>query len=370
MGWLPYVLSKLRRYDQTIVILTILVILYLYAINAGYRLRKVDPLNPKGKKPYIRSVNYQCVKRHQLGILSSQSTSTSTSSSSSSSSLRTIDPSSSSSRHNNHHHHQHLTPSSTYSQEDLELIPHIRFKLYIITHDEKSQRIAERWSQCAPWTEIIHIESTVFFESIVFQHILPTLASKENSWNNYDYIGIATYKTLKMTSMEKLKAYLELAFAKSYDVVPLMTTGEHLQLQAVRGHGEAFIERWKQLLLAMNYSQEDIVRYSMVEVFLRNTYLIKPKWLLKLSEFMKTAIETYQQNQQLQSLFKQNAHYRELKLKVAKKIFHQNYYEWHPFIFERLPCFFFHYYNASIFTTLRQVVLFDNPEVDTLFKGL
>ncbi len=325
MGSLTFILSKIRKYEQGFTVVILVILLYLYLINSGYRFRKVD--SSIARKPYIRSVNYQCAKS--------------------------------------------LLKVPYYRDPQIaEFIPRIKFKLYIIVHDEKSQGIAESWSQCAPWVEILRIDSTVFFESIAYKNNFPFIATREKSWQNLDYVGIATYKTLKVTSMEKLKAYLELASAKSYDVVPLMGTGEHLDQQAVMGHGAGFMERWEKLLLSMNYSSDDILKYSKIEVFLRNTYIIKPQWLIMLSRFMSNAIDTYQKDKVLQALFKQNAHYRESKLPVARKIFNQEYYEWHPFIFERLPCFFFHYYNASIFTSQRQVILFGNQQIDTLFKGL
>ena len=76
-----------------------------------------------------------------------------------------------------------------------------------------------------PFAKIIHIPTTVFFESIVYQRMLYSL---RDEWKHADLIGLATYKSLKFSPLEKLKASIELAYYKPYDVVPLYSTGEKL----------------------------------------------------------------------------------------------------------------------------------------------
>ena len=111
------------------------------------------------------------------------------------------------------------------SPNDNFLSPTIRFRLYIIAHDSFSQGIAEKWSKCVPFAKIITIPTTVFFESIVYQNLLHSL---RDEWKHLDLIGVATYKSLKFSPLEKLKAYIELAYYKPYDVVPLYSAGEQL----------------------------------------------------------------------------------------------------------------------------------------------
>ncbi len=60
MGSLTFILSKIRKYEQGFTVVILVILLYLYLINSGYRFRKVD--SSIARKPYIRSVNYQCAK--------------------------------------------------------------------------------------------------------------------------------------------------------------------------------------------------------------------------------------------------------------------------------------------------------------------
>jgi hypothetical protein len=111
------------------------------------------------------------------------------------------------------------------SQNDNFISPNIKFRLFIIAHNSFSQDIAEKWSKCMPFAKIIRIPTTVFFESIVYQRLLYSL---RDEWKHLDLVGLATYKSLKFSPLEKLKAYAELAYYKPYDVVPLYSAGEQL----------------------------------------------------------------------------------------------------------------------------------------------
>ena len=111
------------------------------------------------------------------------------------------------------------------SKNESNISPDIKFRLYIIAHNSFSQEIAEKWSSCMPFAKIIRIPTTVFFESIVYQRLLYSL---RDEWKHLDLVGLATYKSIKFSPLEKLKAYIELAYYKPYDVVPLYTTGEQL----------------------------------------------------------------------------------------------------------------------------------------------
>jgi hypothetical protein len=250
-----------------------------------------------------------------------------------------------------------------------QLVPELKFKLYIISHDDASYATAKQWSTCKPWAEILRIPSTTFFESIIYKDILP---SRVDEWKDLDYVGIATYRSLKFSPLEMIKLQLENAHHNGYDVVPLYTTGEYLVDQAVRGHTTEFLTIWDMLLHQQGFSEQEIRRNDRVEVFLRNSMLIRPAWLLRLDTLMSAAIDTVTNNATINRAFTADAHYRESKFRkrVAQKIFHTDYYQWHPFIFERLPVFFLHHYNASVYGTLREVEWFDFANSNALFKGL
>lgn len=253
----------------------------------------------------------------------------------------------------------------SYDQE-VAFIPGVKFLLYILTHDERSYSIAVDWCKCMPWARVMNISSTKFFESIAYSEVF---LKTTGEWLHLDRVGIATYKTLKYLPIEKLKAYIELSVAKPYDVVPLMPSGEYLMDQAVRNHGSEFEKLWYLLLTKLNFSPNHIKEAARIELFLRNTFIIKPKWLFGLSNFMNKAINLLLIDEELDRAFSSDAHYQEKKLDVARRIFSSDHYQWHPFIFERLPSFFFHVGNATTFTTLEETIKFEN-NIPNLFSGL
>ena len=111
------------------------------------------------------------------------------------------------------------------SKESTAFVSNIQFRLFILAHDERSRRIAENWMKCMPFARVIMIPTTFFFESIVYRNILHDIREE---WENLDLVGLATYNSLQFSSIEKLKAYVELAYYKPYDVIPLYDAGEQL----------------------------------------------------------------------------------------------------------------------------------------------
>jgi hypothetical protein len=171
-------------------------------------------------------------------------------------------------------------------------------------------------------------------------------------WTKNDYVGLATYRSIKMLPIEKLQAHLFLAHYGKYDIVPLMNFGEPLMKQAIEGHEIEFREVWDALLNALGYSMERIRELDDIEVFLRNSFIAKPAWMKTACRFMTKAMKTTVANGSVLSLMQRNAHYGSATPKVAMKIFKTTYYQWHPFIFERLPVFYFYASNASIYKTV------------------
>jgi hypothetical protein len=250
-----------------------------------------------------------------------------------------------------------------------QLVPGVNFILYVISHDAKSFDVASRYCRCKPWAKVLEIPTTPFFESIIYKELL---LKRQDEWQHMDFVGISTYRSLKFAPLDKLKTLLELSHHKPYDVAPLFTTGEYLQAQAVSGHTTQFTHTWDMLLRAQGYTELGIRAQDRAEVFLRNSMLIRPSWLKRLMQHMSEAMTLVTTNATLSAAFATDAHYQEAKYrkKTAQIVFKTPYYQWHPFIFERLPVFYLHNYNASIYGTLRETEWFDTRDSSTLFNGL
>ena len=236
----------------------------------------------------------------------------------------------------------------------------IVFHLYIIVHDEKTEETVKRWSKCCGWVTVLRIPSTKYFESIVYFTGLP---QHRKQWKDFDYVGVCTYRVLEAITIEKLKILLELTHYADYDVVPLINGGERLLSQGIRGHTDEFKKMWTIFLTSLQFTSRDIEKSENVEVFYRNSFIIKPEALQDLSRIMRRGILTIERNQTLSNLIATDSHYREAIFRkgVSFKVFEKPFYSWHPFLLERLPSYFFAITNRTVFSSLVEIELFTNP---------
>ena len=232
------------------------------------------------------------------------------------------------------------------------LVPGIKFSLFVLSHDDNSEKSARLWCSCRPWARPIRIyESSRFFESIVYQNLSYYLGNN-NEWRTLDYLAFASYRSVQMLPVEKLQSHLFLMVHGKYDVVPLMNYGFPLLSQAINGHTDAFRETWDTLLLTMGFTIEGIRQLDNSEVFLRNSFIVTPTTIEALSVFMKAAMSVASGNTTVSTLMEGDAQYKVGSRRVAQRIFSTPYYQFHPFIFERLPVFYFHSNGYKVYGTL------------------
>ena len=235
------------------------------------------------------------------------------------------------------------------------LVPDFRFWLFLISHDTKSEAFTQQWCRCKKWCRPIRIKTTVFFESIIYSYFHHYF-QMTTEWNDLQYIGIATYKSIRKGSRAKLNRGAEVAvkFPMDFDVIPLINSGKNLMAQAIDGHSMSFKVVWYQFLSFLGFNSTVVSSADNVQVFYRNTFFVRPKVLVSLSEFMVEAMEATVHNAEIKMLLSNDSKYPMGtfgSLEVARRVFNQSYYEYHPFIFERLPVFYFHHHNISVYQT-------------------
>ncbi len=107
---------------------------------------------------------------------------------------------------------------------------------------------------------------------------------------------------------------------------------------------------WTKLLNKLSYSSTTISKLSRKRIFARNSILIRPHALIKLMKFMNEAMMLSILNDDMRLQLKRDAHYKSMNKSVASHIFHTDqYYEFYPFIFERLPVFYSYAEHFSIY---------------------
>jgi hypothetical protein len=238
--------------------------------------------------------------------------------------------------------------------EALAKTPGTRCILYLVAHDNDSEHLARKFSSCKEsWIQPVRINSTVFFESIVYSDIFPAY---QREWEGLDYVVTATYKTVakqlhynKYTqSLDLIQDSLRIAREGDYDIVPFLRSGSGTMSFCLYFHGKPFKAAWDALLVELGYSLPLIRSLDEMKSFYRNIFIIKPKVLKELMTFMSRAMHIAAHNPTVKALLQVDAKYKEGTEEVAMRIFGTKYYQLHPFIFERLPSFFLHASGAKI----------------------
>jgi len=214
---------------------------------------------------------------------------------------------------------------------------------YIISHDNGSTRVADAYGKCRDWVYIVKFGASKYFESEIYNYFL----GQPKLLMHYDYIMISTYKTIEMVASE-LKGYLKYAREQSYDCIPFLRSHAGFIDQIRHRHGVAIIKAWDLLLQKLGYSLKVIREFDSYRPFYRSTYLIKPDVLLKLSAMMQNAMLLTSKDKSLRTAFSKDAKYVNGSKEQAMKSFGTKYYQYHPFIFERLPVFFLFSLGAKV----------------------
>jgi len=165
-------------------------------------------------------------------------------------------------------------------------------------------------------------------------------------WIDYDYIVVTTYKTIELAA-HNMKRLLTHIHEKDYDCIPFLRSYANFVDQARHRHGLIIIKAWDLLLLKMGYSMKEIRDFDDKKPFFRNIFIIKPMFLLQLSKLMHKAMNTINNDKELSEYFASDSSYEGTNT-VALKTFGTDYYQLHPFVFERLPAFFLFMMKANV----------------------
>ena len=216
--------------------------------------------------------------------------------------------------------------------------------IYILYHNQESYNMATQFSKFK-WAKLRKIYSTKYFESIVFLY----LDKNRDEWINKKFVGFLTYNSYKKTILFDIE-YLVKEYS-NYDLIPFNNYYERsLLIQAESVH-PSFINIWEQLLLLLNYDINDILSLKM-PLFFNNYWMVKPFWLSKYIDFYKNILYIMENNNNIKYLLYKNSKYKGKLLEypsILIKMCGRPYYTFHPFIIERLPCFFFWVHNAKIY---------------------
>lgn len=219
-------------------------------------------------------------------------------------------------------------------------------RVFVLCYDDASEATARSRFEDKPWAYVLRIESTKYLESIMYTS---WLAKNRELWQGFDYVGTIAYKAYDVRpSMPDLQQVVDQFSGQCVDVFALMPAACGVLSQGSRFHPR-FLDIWNDTLTSIGYPQSSI-RSTVMPGFYRNYWISTPGWMSLYIEFMKRVVDAFERYEHLGRMLNENAKYVQGELTPARceAVFGVPYYTHHPFVCERLPCFFFWHHKASV----------------------
>jgi hypothetical protein len=214
----------------------------------------------------------------------------------------------------------------------------MKIRIYILCYNEQSYAYALRDYSNIEWAKIIYINSTVLFENIMYDSIL---LDNYDDWKDFDYVGTISWKAgykIRLPDINKLATFLE---TNRFDVIPFYFIDANLINRTTYYHPK-FRYLWIKILTKLGYSETQITKN--IKAFYCNYWITTPILMLEYIKFFKKVkhcIDTYDE---IHEDIWSDSHFNSSTLLSPEKClvtFGKPYYPYHPFIYERIPCFFF-----------------------------
>jgi len=231
-----------------------------------------------------------------------------------------------------------LRPDATVIQRKKD-----RNLVYVLANDRASYDTALEKYRDHAWARVIWIPTTILLESVMYHHILP---SKIKEWEHADYVGtVASTAHTKMDSMD-LNGRIAEASGKHASLVAFMYRTDPLVQRAEKWH-PGFASLWMTILERLGYHKDEIL-YPRIPSFYCNYWVCTPARMKDYIEFFKKVRHAMETIPEIQDQLWSDAKYLERGDEIAKlskdqcmRIWGVPYYPFHPFLCERVPCFFF-----------------------------
>lgn len=224
----------------------------------------------------------------------------------------------------------------------------MKFLILVLYFDDASEACAVKWFGDQDGFRLTKIESTKVLENVAYQ----TFADVEN--DDFDFLGTISYrapeKGLTADGVRRRLAVAETTRAtQKIDVVAFQTPAPRGGLLAVARHyhGDVFVKVWHLVLSRLGYTDHDILTDD-VRPYYCNYWVCSPKFMKRFLTFQKRVFDVMEHSD-ISTLLSSDSHYEgKMSTERRKSVFGHSYYTLHPFVLERLSCFFFQREGASI----------------------
>jgi hypothetical protein len=246
------------------------------------------------------------------------------------------------------------------------------FLIYVIYYDDETRIEAERIYGKYPHFRPIFNPTSKYVESGFILDILPTL---EDEWKDKDYVGTISWKAyekIEIADLEnvsyKLDQYIDLIYLYYTE-----TSFENMFKNTDLIH-PLFSKIWANVLKIMGCN--DIFPKT-APWFYCNYWMMSPSIVKRYIDFGKRAVDIMETIPEIRALCEKNSCYPNIPPDSYKLATGKKYYMYHPFIMERLPCFFAymnklkirHYKRLDNFPNIHPIVSSSNRLIVYTYTG-
>lgn len=221
----------------------------------------------------------------------------------------------------------------------------MNFIIYITYYDEHSyQRAMTNFGKYL-WAKLVKLSdhNNLYLENEMYLNVLET---RKEEWINCDFVGALSYKIFDKIGYFDIPSIISQNVDK--DIITFYAPIEYrkkLLFQAMYCH-PLFENIWTSLL-ALNGFRISTILSEDIDVFFCNYWVATPKWMKKYMEFQCIMKKTIEDNLGLQQLMMLDSQY--YSKPHSLDLFGVPYYPYHPFVFERLICFFAYIHKLNIY---------------------
>lgn len=222
--------------------------------------------------------------------------------------------------------------------------------VYVVCHDDDSRAKAEAAWGAYPWARVTMLPAapatSVYMESAAFLTVLP---DRRHEWQDADYVGVFSWRALQKIDLPP--NFLDTLGRQDADVVALMPSLDPMLSTTVNSHPR-FLQVWVPALLKLGFSPADATSQDMF-AFMCNYWLATPAWMgaymaffVHVARVLDTAADTDESLHD--ALWSDSTYPAKVSTEQLMRVYGKPHMPHHPFIAERMPCFFFWKFRATI----------------------
>lgn len=211
----------------------------------------------------------------------------------------------------------------------------VKYLIYILYYDQSSYQEALKQYGVKSWAKLFYIPTTEYLENYFYFNVDTT------EWKDYDFIGTLSWKAHTKTFIP-IDFTPSLLLAKNNNIEFIFlkyNTKYDFMFERISKRHYYFNVIWRLLLTSLGYTEDHIFSDDIRE-FCCNYWIASPSIMKEYKKFLEKVKNAMESNEDVKKYLKLNSNYENLPPTTYVAKTGKRFYMYHPFILERMPCFF------------------------------